>query len=216
MKFKCRGKLFVVGSAFMLFMNSACALSQLSRACQFYSIPTELKPVAAAFFYALGADADVLTLPAQSAQTQANKFILESLTTDYGRVRYLLFASRVVYASTGVIYSTNLRIYSRSRTYDMNSQWTSEQISDAMKADPKFSYYYLNRGVLTSARAGHPKIIESITNAGTDTYGSQQFMVTGLHWYYDPVGKQIVRLPDSQANTCNLGNIGLGTGLFDR
>jgi hypothetical protein len=209
-------KLTIIGSVLFFYMNSASALGQLSRACQFYTIPSELKPIAAAFFYALGADADVLTLPAQSAQVQATKWVLESLTTDYGRVRYLLFATRIVYGGTGVNLDTGLLNYTRQRYLDMSSQWTSEQISDAMKADPKFSYYYLNRGILASARAGNPKIVDTMPYTEPTAIDALAYLVVGYHWYYDPVGKQVVRLADSQANTCNLRNMGLGTGLFDR
>ena len=101
MIFKVRGSLLVIGSFLFLCMDTAFALGQVSRACQFSTIPSELKPVAAAFFYAVGADADVLTLPAQTRDVQATKWVLESLTTDYGRVRYMLFATRVLYGKGG-------------------------------------------------------------------------------------------------------------------
>ena len=216
MKFQNYKKFAIVGSVLLLHINSAYALSQFSRACQYYTIPSELKPVASAFFYALGADADVLTLPTQPADVQARKWILESVTTDYGRVRYLLFATRIVYAQAGISNTTGLIDYTRQRYLDMSSQWTADQISDAMKADPKFSYYYLNRGILTSARAGNPKIVDTFQYTEPTSIDAQAFLIVGQHWYYDPVGKHVVRLADSQANTCNLHNMGLGTGLFDR
>lgn len=215
MQFKLRQFFLLVTGVLCFYENSALALGQVSRACQFSTIPSELKPVAAAFFYAVGADADVLTLPAQTRNAQATKWVLESLTTDYGRVRYMLFATRVLYAKGGYKQSTNQVVYI-NQNQPISSQWTAEQISDAMMADPKFSNYYLNRGVLYSARAGNPKIVDTNQYTTADAESALNYLVVGYHWYYDPVGKNIVRLADSQANTCNLGNLGLGTGLFNR
>lgn len=213
MKIKARINCLIFACMMFSVLNDANALGRVSRACQFSSLSSELKPLAAAFFFALGADADILVLPSQSNDYQQTKWILEALTTDYGSPRYLLFATRIIYFANLTIDSTVT--YYRMRSLDLSSQWTSQQISDAMKADPKFSYYYLNRGILSSARAGNPKIVETLDYSYLG-YGSQQFMVVGYHWYYDPVGKRVVRLADTQTNSCNLPDIGYGTGLFDR
>jgi hypothetical protein len=183
----------------------AYALGAASRACRFDSLPPGTKNVSAAFFYAVGAPLSVVSIPSSSAQNQANHWILESLTTDYFQNRYLLFAKRYLYTLTGE-YPAELR-----RTYAfesvLQSTWTSQQISDAMKADPRFSQYYLNRGFWHSVRAGHPDIVEHRPNKSLNFY-----LVIGVHWYRE-AGVEY-RIGDTQAENCNLTNWGLG--LWDR
>src|SRR5262245_54254699 len=79
------------------YTGSCFALGAVSRACNFYWIPVGAQTVAARFFYALGADEFVLSLPNADVATQAQYWINESLTTDYGSVRYYLFAVRNLY-----------------------------------------------------------------------------------------------------------------------
>lgn len=94
--------------------------------------------------------------------------------------------------------------------------WTSEQISDAMIADPNFSVYFYNRDKLFSARAGDPQIVTEHPETLTDPTQRTYFKVVGKHYYFDPVSKATTQLPNTEATDCNLKNFGLGTGLFDR
>jgi hypothetical protein len=63
MKINNAKKIAIIGYFLFFHINTASALGQVSRACQFYTIPSSLKMVAAAFFYAVGANADVFDTP---------------------------------------------------------------------------------------------------------------------------------------------------------
>lgn len=154
------------------------------------------------FFVALGADPANLDLPNAPDSLQRSRYILESLTTDYGRVRYFLYASSAhyYYASTNVG-----TLWYNFRT--MKTTWTAQQVSDALKVHPTFQPYYYNRGLLYSARAGSSGILEEFSP-------TIQFKVRGRHYFYDPSTKQATELPQTQATNCNLANWGIE--LFDR
>lgn len=203
----------------LLSSNTSYALGTVSRACSFLYIPEGAKTIAAAFFYTLGADKSVFDLPSADPLTQYRHWILESLTTDYGDVRYYLFARRYLYRQ-GVKYSNGTADYflmDNPRT-SLDSQWTAEQISNMMKTDALWAQYFANRGMLYSARAGAPEIVEDLffefSTADLSNKNKNHFLVIGKHWYYDPVSKQVGQLADSKANNCNLGNGGFG--FFDR
>jgi hypothetical protein len=76
----------------LLACADASALGQVSRSCRFSEIPFGLQNISARFFRAVGAPASILSLPALSSSEQAKYRIFESITTDYLRFRYLLFA----------------------------------------------------------------------------------------------------------------------------
>ncbi|MGW8392458.1 hypothetical protein [Pseudoduganella sp. HUAS MS19] len=194
-------RLMLIASV-MLFAQNANALGQFSRSCRFSEIPFGLQNVSARFFYAVGGPEYVKTLPQKSEAEQAKYRILESLTTDYTRFRYLLFAMSWVLDRGGA--NGDWRQIAEYR-----SIWTAESINAAMEVDPYFRPYYLNRQWLFSARAGSPLIAEWWPGDG-------QALVLGAHFYYDLAGKRTVRLPDSMAVDCNLSDFGLGLGLWGR
>lgn len=197
-------KIFSMLSAVLLITcaQQASALSGVSRACRFADLPTLAKPVAAKFFVALGADQSNLDLPGAADSVQRGRYILESLTTDYGRVRYFLYASSAhyYYASTnfGPLWY-NFRI--------MKTVWTAQQVADALKVHPTFQPYYYNRQLLYSARAGASHIVEEFSP-------TMQFKVRGRHYFYDASTKRATELQPSSATDCNLANWGIE--LFDR
>ena len=184
------------------------ALGTLSRACQFSRIPYGTQTIAAKFFRAIVAPATVLDLPAQSLQDQSKYWILESLTTDYYQVRYYLFASSLVYGNSSI--SSDGGTYYYNFLYRRDSPWAAQAISDAMKADPDFAPFYVNRGNYYSVRAGESSIVEYKGISSANSY-----YVIGKHSYFDAVGGKVqINLPDTRAIDCNLGNWGFG--LFDR
>lgn len=211
MKIKDIIKIFFFAS--IAVYSQAHALGSVSRACRFDQIPIDLQRAASLFFYAIGADTDVLVLPLRDADTQSQYWILESLTTDYGNVRYYLFSARIVYEwvelQAGQNGSGEIVGYKfRDR---LDSAWTQQQISAAMRASPEFAPFYLNRQLLYSARAGSPKIVERL---GADAV--RHFLVKGRHRAVDAQSGALVNVSDSQANTCNLSDLGIGTSLMDR
>lgn len=205
-----RKKLIILSISLLtasIFSNNALALGTFSRACQFAKIPVGMQTVAAAFFYALGAPSYVLDLP---NKLHTANFILESITADYGRTRYFLFASRLVYTQYDSKFMGDHWIAYYKFRDRVDSQWTAESISQAMQNNPEFSPYYHNRGLLYSARAGASEIIEELGSV------DGHYLVIGRHWYYDPLSKSVVTLPESRSNNCNITNMGFGTGLFNR
>jgi hypothetical protein len=196
---------------FLMVNSSAFAVGTVSRACAFSKIPTGLKTVAANFFVKLGADENILNLPNAPIDIQNRYYVLESLTTDYGFARYYLFAASGVYGPTSFGANTN-KLLAAYKT-----EWTSEQVSEAIRNDPYISPYYVNREYLFSARAGYDKIIQRwywLDGVDSANRFPINFKVRGWHSYYDPVTKTVVNLPSTTATDCNLSNLGIG--IFDR
>lgn len=196
-------------SLIYLVATEALALGAVSRACQFTKIPSPLRYTAGQFFASIGGDPYVAELSNKSEFEQANYWIMESLTVDWLRARYYLYAQSAHYyrnphpdANTYQMWMLYTSFYSKV--------WTAETVSDALIADPRFSPWYANRGKLFSGRAGNDKIIENL-----GTYHTQRASY-GTHYYYDPVSKVTARLPDTTAYDCNLGEWGFGKGIFDR
>lgn len=194
----------------LLSAGNAYALGAVSRACQFSTIPSGQKSLASVFFVDLGADLSVLQLPYQSAEIQQTYWIHEALTTDYFSVRYYLYAMANVYSlkSWESTYAGNWMFYAQ---YISGQEWLPKTISNLMKYDSKYAMYFANRGMLYSARAGLLSIGEYISPQGMAGY-----VVTGYHWYYDPVSKVTGQLVSTRARDCNLQNWGQDTGLWDR
>lgn len=192
-------------------LGSASALGAVSRACQFSQIPISAQSVASKFFVALGADADTtLALPFQSETTKQNYFVNESLTTDYFQLRYYLYAYATVYSLRGIS-STYYNQWQYYASY-MSDGWRADRLSDEVRQNDNFKIFFANRGILYSARAGLPKIIEYVGYPNLN----QKFAVEGSHYYYDPVTKVPAQMRYSRAIDCNLQNWGQGTGLWDR
>jgi hypothetical protein len=184
------------------FAQPVNALSGLSRACRVGDFPTGSKNIAAQFFVALGADPTNVNLPDAPDSVQRTRYILESITTDYGRVRYFLYATSAQYYKADTYLGP---LWYNFRT--MKTTWTAQQVSDAVKVHPTFQPFFYNRGLLYSARAGASGIIEEFK-------GPWQFKVRGRHYFYDPATKVATELQPSSATDCNLTN--WGVELFDR
>lgn len=185
----------------------AHALGAVSRACQFSTLPSFAKGIAVQFFEAMGAHPNVLSLPNESLNIQKQYWINESLTTDYLKTRYYLYASADIYGFVANPASSHYGQWQFHTGYQ-SPQWTAEEISEDMKRAPNFAPYYANRGDLYSARAGHPFIVEQ---PGAH-WG--RFIVLGTHYYYDHVNKLPGKLRDTKAGDCNIFD--WGVGLFDR
>lgn len=192
------------------FSTEAFALGAVSRACKFSDIPSALKSVAGQFFVAIGGAPIAKDLPNRSLSEQATYWIMESLTTDYVRQRYYLYAETTSYTKNPYPESANYNKWQISGG-DVSTIWTAETVSDALKADPRFSPYWANRGPLFSARAGDARIVVYYASVA----GVQRATI-GHHWYYDPVSKVTSRMSDTVAFDCNLGDWGYGKGIFDR
>lgn len=190
----------------------AYALGQVSRACSFAEIPSNVKKQISLFFYALGADSSVLRLPFRELSEQSEYWINESLTTDYGSVRYYLFASRLLFEWGPVRFNdgpgtTDGYIFINR----VNSSWTPATLANAMKANPNFSPFYANRQLLYSVRAGSPSIVERLGR-----HEKYHYSVEGRHWYLDPANGSLVPLANTEAIDCNTADLGIGTHIMDR
>lgn len=201
-----------LGVATCIFLSSqnAFALGAVARACQFSTIPENLKGLAVTFFRAVGAPDSIRQLPGQPLSEQKKWWINEALTTDYFTVRYYLYAAADVYGLNNVPASTYYRHWVSHEAYTSQA-WKANMIAEAMQRDPAFAIYYHNRGLVYSARAGDPRIAVQ-----EDMAYFEGFVTLGRHWYYDPVNKVPGTLKDTSAMHCNLKDFGLeNKGLFD-
>ncbi|CAJ0704172.1 hypothetical protein R11007_04260 [Ralstonia holmesii] len=174
--------------------SQANALSQFSRACRFGDIPRALQEPAAVFFVLLGAPANTVNLPWRIEKE--SHWILESITTDYGAVRYYLFASSTLYR-----YRPGEGKYVVGET--RYSRWAAQRPSDAVLKDSRLQIFLHNRGTLYSARAGHPAIYDVIEGPTA--------RVGGTHWLYDPFIQETRPLAKTKATDCNLAEWGFET-----
>lgn len=206
-------KLFkkVIQVIILLFVfNNAFAVGGVSRACRFDTIPTGMKTLAATFFVALGAPTSVLDIPKMTPLDQSKYFILESITTDYGHVRYWLFATSGQYYT---IYTNwNPSQPNRPSLFrTLQTNWTAMQVSAVTQLSPTFAAIFANRGPLYSARAGSPDIVEKLSGFDSRPY-PDLFKVVGRHYFYDPSSKAVYEVARSSASDCNLTD----WGFFDR
>lgn len=187
----------------MLSAASASALAPLSRACRFGDIPGTLKAPALVLFQYLGMPATLADLDRRTSNEQANYWILESITTDYGSLRYYLFAENRVYWK----YSYPGEYYPRYYLeFSYKSPWAAQSLDPQIFPDSRLSIFNFNRKVLFSARAGDGEIVKKHVNSG---YQTNDAVVVGKHYYYDPVSKAQAYLGETYATDCNLGNWGL-------
>lgn len=189
-------------------VGDASALGAVSRACKFSTIPVILQPDAAAFFYTLGAPYNVFQLPVYSSLA-SRWWINESLTVDWLSVKYYLYAYSVVSAFHGQ-YGSHPGQWRNFATYS-SPGWRADTIDPSIKNHPKLGYFFANRALLYSARAGYQYI-----GHDADPLVYSTFSVVGSHYYYDPVSKVNGAMRATYATNCNLGNVGQDTGLFDR
>lgn len=204
-------KLAVLTVSLAVTLN-ASALGQVSRACSFAEIPSNVKKQVSLFFYALGADSSVLRLPFRELTEQSEYWINESLTTDYGSVRFYLFASRLLYSWGHVDFNDGPGMTNGYKFWNrVDSYWTPSMLSNALKADPNFSPFYANRQLLYSVRAGSPSIVERLGR-----HEKYHYLVEGRHWYLDPSNGSMVPLASTEAIDCNTADLGIGTHIMDR
>lgn len=197
-------------TALYLFVNYAFAVGGVSRACRFDTIPEGLKNISAAFFVALGAPNSVLDIPSLPLEQQSNYYILESITTDYGHVRYWLFATSGQYLTVYHDWDPN-QPYRPELFRTFQTEWTAEQVSAVTTLNPKFASFFTNRGFLYSARAGSSEIVENMGGFNNRPY-PDRFHVVGRHYYFDPASKAMYEVARSKASDCNLKD----WGFFDR
>ena len=178
------------------------ALAGLSRACAFDAIPVELQVPAARFFNIIGAApvGKFDSLPSLSQRQKHRWWVLESLTIDWGSVRYYLYAENRVYWRDP---KAEFALWRHFRSTRSAAGWTAERVPDAVLSDSNLSIFLHNRAFFYSARAGHPEIIEYL-----DDPDRFEYAVSGNHYYYDPVGKSQGYIGWTRETTCNLSNWG--------
>jgi hypothetical protein len=188
----------------MLFCFSAVnasALGMLSRACRFDAIPSTLKAPALILFQYLGMPSSLGDLDHRSASEQQNYWILESITTDYGSLRYYLFAENRVYWAKNTTYGV-----AYFPEYSYKSPWAAQSLDPKIFPDSRLQIFKFNRRVMFSARAGNPQIVQNHQNSTNEI---SQAWVMGQHYYYDPVSKSQGYIGSTSAMDCNLGDWGL-------
>lgn len=201
--------------ASMLFpmANANAFVGKISRACRFDQLPPP-KSALAYFFQKMGAPAEFANMADRSIAEQSMYWINESLTTDYFQVRYYLFATSDLYIWQYTGFAYRYVHYGTTK-----SNWSVEQVLEAVRNDPLLSPSYVNRGPTPwySARAGNPNILERWSYGGnynTPVPINTTFLVLGEHFYYDNASKSQVDLGESTATNCNITNAGFG--IFDR
>jgi len=197
---------FLASVALGFCATNALALGAVSRACPFSSIPTAIQPDALLFFHAVGAARwEQLRFIALKAESEKRKYwMLESISTDYGNVRYYLFAESRVYR--GHQFSDGRAPLRLEATY--KSYWTSMRADPKVYTDSKLKMFFSNRGPLFSARAGHPDIIQYWHKVAVEPF--DMFLVRGYHYYYDPGAREEVEYAKTiVANDCNLDDWGV-------
>jgi len=205
---------FNISIALVLLCGScqAQALGWFSRSCRWSEIPASIAPIAAIVFEKI-AEVDnsaILKEALNASQENKKKYLIaESITADYGMVRYFLFAeARLFYyaaeAKDGVRYPA---AWQEAKRYP-GSNWTARTLPTELTADTRLQIFYANRQLLYSARSGSPQIIEK---AGWSIPDAPQFRVLGTHSYYDPSAGALVNLGQSTATDCNFSQWGVET-----
>ena len=190
----------IAAALFLCASQGTFALGKVSRACIFADIPPQLKRPALTFFGLLGMPSDLDDLADRSDAEQRKYSIEESITTDYGSLRYYLFAANAVYV---IMANATGQAYYESVKY--MSPWAAQSLDPAMFPDSRLKIFNFNRKVLFSARAGHPDIV---TLHGPHIATGYKAKVIGQHYYYDPVSRVSVSLGPSEAVDCNLTEFG--------
>lgn len=197
---------YLLAYLLLSFSVPAFALNGVSRACRFDLIPSVAKGPAVLFFEMLGSKFPSLSLlPFQSLAEQSNHWILESITTDYGSVRYYLFAENRIYERR---YQSNGTPIFPLVSWGTSPGWTAMTVRKEMYEDSRLAIFFANRGFLYSARAGDPDIVQKFPRVVPSL--PRYFGVKGRHYYYDAVNKVVGAIWDSQATDCNLGQWGFG------
>ena len=197
-------KRFVIALA-VLSASSSFALGGLSRACNFRDIPPQLQSPALVLFAYLDMPQKYLDLPSRSEDEKKQHWILESITTDYGSLRYYLFVENEVYRLKGS--QTNAEFF---RVTGYRSPWAAQSLDPRIFPDSRLSVFNFNRGTLFSARAGHKDIVQFYSKT-LSWREVDWFRVVGKHYYFDPVSKSQGYIGKSDATDCALSQWGFET-----
>lgn len=184
--------------------QGAYALDQFSRACRFDKIPTTLRGAAAFLFYMLGAPKDTAVMDLRGDNNRY--WIFESLTTDYGKVRFYLHAEAHVYYWSEPVPEIGWRGDYVRRYYYSSGPLRAQMPADSILRDSKLDVFFNNRGPLYSARAGERSIYVSLPTVVPVGH----FRVLGIHRYWGPGAQKAMLLPKSVAQDCNLASWGFG------
>ncbi|WP_265258011.1 hypothetical protein [Verminephrobacter aporrectodeae] len=181
------------------------AVGGVSRAC-FISELRDLKIAKEAllFFKYLGMPDRFYELRNKSKNEQARHAIFESITTDYGSVRYYLFAESRVYKK--FIHPTYRTTEFRKYKNYISDGWRNRNVDPEVFKDSRLSIFKHNRELITSVRAGNPDFVEAVDYRWDEMH---DMFVVGVHAYYDPETKLTNFLNGSSATDCNLSNWGI-------
>ena len=195
--------------------QNSYAQTGFSRACRFSDVSSVLQQRVAKFsvdylaaptwiqYYAAATDPTI-------ASYKQGIWALESLTVDYIRTRYYLWASSVHYKNS----PSEPTVFRPFRDYQ--APWATNAWNSAALAALLSSEYQIfdsnNQGKIAySARAGAPNVWEMWVSYGLagDQPFYTKFKVFGAHYYWDPNSKQIVFIGTSTASDCNFGTWGI-------
>ncbi len=197
----------VAALLFLVPIKESYALGMVSRACAVSAIPPALKGPALIFFGLLGMPTRLLDLPSRAISDQQRYWIHESLTTDYGSLRYYLFAENEVYQwwyVNGGGGTTSLY-----REFKYRSPWAAQSLPPEIVSDSRLAIFNFNRKVLYSVRAGAADIVTAHSTTSIPGRAPESmFFVMGKHYYYDPVTTAQTFLGTTTAADCNLGQWG--------
>lgn len=191
-------------SAMVAFSGSSLALSGVSRSCFISELSdNNLASPALLLFRYLGMPIKYYDVRNKSRRDQEKYAIFESITTDYGAIRYYLFAASRVYKTFKhpTYGTTEIRLHS-----EYKSPWAAETLDPEIFKDARLSMFKFNRTVTSSVRAGNPDFVEKVDYRGDE---ERRMIVVGVHTYYDPATKASGVLPDTTALDCNLGQWGI-------
>lgn len=190
-----------IALALAVVTSDALALAGLSRVCRFDWIPGPLQGPAARLFNIIG-DAPAGAFDNLSGAPLAEKkkfWIIESLTIDWGSVRYYLYVENRVY------YMSPTQPWQEFRQMKSGPTWGQTMLPKEVTEDSSLRIFFANRALLYSARAGHANVIEKLNDPD-----SFQYRVIGNHYYFDPATKASARLGRTDIiNSCNLSEWGL-------
>lgn len=184
--------------------SSSFALGAVSRACFVSELSdNNLASPALLLFRYLGMPIHFYEVRNKSKRQQEEYAILESITTDYGLVRYYLFAaSRAYKMFKDPFYGTTE--WRPHAQYE--SQWGATTMDPEVLKDSRLAMFWHNRNITSSVRAGSPDFVEQISFRSDEMRA--RMVVTGKHWYWDPSTKTGGSLPDTTAFDCNLYEMG--------
>lgn len=188
----------------LLSASSAHALAGFSRACNFRDLPLAFQSAGVVLFAFIGMPTKYLDLPTRSETEKKQHWILESITVDWGSLRYYLFAENRIYRLKGPD-SAAANWYQEGSGY--RSAWAAQHLDPRIFTDSRLSIFVFNRYSF-SARAGSADYVQYYPKL-LAWREADWFRVVGKHYYYDPVSKAQGNLGTSNAYDCALTVWGL-------